>query len=142
LTLEADGAYFIILRPDRVPEFGETQENLFVVLEIDRTPPVLFFEGVDEDGAAAGEVTITAEEPLHIRILRNNRPYTENISVLTEPGHYIIIATDRAGNESVYHLRIGYRMNASGIWVIALFAALIAALTVYLIRNRKKVRIR
>jgi hypothetical protein len=97
---------------------------------------------VDEDGIAYGEVRFIANKEVHVRILRNSRPYADNLFLLTEPGHYIIVATDRAGNESEYHLRIGYRMNASGIWVIGLFGALAAALVVYLIRNRRKVRVR
>jgi len=138
----SDGLYVITIERDiNLPE-DEMRPRFFTYLTIDRTPPSLLFEGVDENGDARGEVRFIADEPVNIRIVRNGSHYAYNLSTLSEPGHYYVIATDDAGNESVYELRILYTMNSASWWIIALFAALLSGLVVYLIRNRAKVRIR
>jgi len=141
LALE-DGHIIIIIEQDQDPSDGGERQRIYTSLEIDRTPPVLTFEGVNEDGNAYEMVTFTANEPVQIRIVRNSRPYAENIGILLEPGHYLIIVTDAAGNEVIYELRILYSMNASGWWMIVLFSAMLLALIVYLMRNRRNVRVR
>jgi hypothetical protein len=138
----ADGIYFITLEQNAEWLSAEERDNLYATVQIDRTPPVLTFEGVDEDGNAEGRVTFTISEQAEIRIVRNSRPFAQNIAVLTEPGRYLIIAADAAGNEAVYELRIAYRMDSAGYWFIGLFALMLAGLILYLIHCKRKFRIR
>jgi len=141
LSLE-DGFYAIYIMEDRTPPAGVERQTFMIHLIIDRTHPLLYFNGVDEEGNAFGEVTFAADKEVSIRIVRNGSHYAENLWILDEPGHYLIIAVDLAGNEIVYELRILYRMDAAGWWIIALFAALVLGLVAYLIRNRMKIRVR
>jgi hypothetical protein len=137
-----DGLFFITLEQDFEWLSPEERRKLYASVQIDRTPPVLTFDGVGEDGRAEGRVTFTVDKEAQIRVVRNSRPFANNIAVLTEPGHYMIIAVDAAGNEVVYELRIVFRMDGAGVWVIILFSSMAAGLTLYLIRCRRKFRVR
>jgi hypothetical protein len=137
-----DGPYFITLEQD-IEYFPDTErERFYVSMHIDRTPPVLTFQGLDENNVGSDRVTFTVDKEAEIRIVRNSRPFTQNFAVLTEPGHYLVIAVDNAGNEAVYELRIAYRMDSAGYWFISLFSLLAMGLAVYLIRGRRKFRVR
>jgi hypothetical protein len=138
----ADGIYFITLERNAERLSVGERDNLYVSIQIDKTPPVLTFEGADEDGNAEGRVTFTINEEAEIRIVRNSRPFAQNIAVLTEPGRYLIIAADAAGNEAVYEIRIAYRMDGAGYWFIILSAIALAGLVLYLIHCKRKFRIR
>jgi len=137
-----DGIYFITLEHETERLSEEGRQRLFATIQIDRTPPVLTFEGTDEAGNATGRVTFTISKEAEIRIVRNSRPFAQNIAVLTEPGRYLIIAADAAGNEAVYEIRIAYRMDSAGYWFIGLFALMTAGLILYLIHCKRKFRIR
>ncbi|MCL2029915.1 MAG: hypothetical protein FWG93_00055 [Oscillospiraceae bacterium] len=153
--LEEDGAYFLILQEGSPENFVEVPEDvdpesgwvppemIYVSVEIDRTPPVLTFEGLDDEDTAYGPVSWSADEPnVSIRVVRNNKHYDYNLWELSETGQYLIIASDAAGNESLYALTLRYDMNAAAIWTIVIAALLLSSLAGYLIYYRRHLRVR
>ncbi len=112
-----------------------------LAVTIDNTPPVLKLEAV-KDGYAKGPVDISDVEPGATVSITLNGEKIKKENVLTESGNYEILLTDSAGNTSSYSFVIGVYFNAAAGVFIAVLVLLLAALVVYLLLARRKIRVR
>jgi hypothetical protein len=145
-TMSEDGTYQFIMQRGYFDEDAEINDNFDVVsarIILKTTPPVVFFEGVNEQMVAVGSVQYWVEEPdVELRIVRNSRPFSA-AGTLTQVGNYRIIATDLAGNESIFDLRVqsGGR-DFTVVWVGLMGVTLPSGLGGYLFWNRTHLRVR
>ena len=137
--VEEDGIYRFSLADKETGELFRV-----VTVTLDTTPPTLTFDGWEE-----GEVRTMApvryfpdELDAIVTVTKDGQSFFSAQDTLEEAGRYIITVTDLAGNETVYSFRLTAGMNISAIWVIIIFVLLLAALAVFLIRNRRKARVR
>lgn len=135
VDLSEEGTYRIIYlcRPTRI------RYNLDI--RVDHTPPVLALENV-VDGVAKGPVDLTDLEPgVSISIVHDGETmaYTEQ---LQESGAYRITLWDAAGNSTVYNFAIQVYFNVSSIVFFLLIVGVLLIAMIYMIRSRRKLRVR
>ena len=123
--------------------YGCAKADLSYALNVtvDHTAPTLKLEAV-QDGYAAGPVDISdLEQNTRISILLNGEPlgYSKE---LTKSGTYQITLQDAAGNITTYHFVIRVYFNFNTFVFLFILVGVLAALTVYLVLSRKKLRIR
>ena len=107
----------------------------------DHTPPVLKLEAV-ENGYASGPVDISDRNSEdEITILLNEKPIDYE-KELTKSGSYRITLRDPAGNVTEYSFVIGVYFNFNSFAFVFILVLALAALVVYLVRSRRKLRIR
>ena len=110
-------------------------------VEVDHTPPTLKLEAV-KDNVAKGPVDISdMEEGVTANIKLGNKEVKAK-DTLTQSGIYHIVLTDQAGNQTTYSFRILMYFNMSSIGFIILLLAAVAALVIYLVISRRKLRVR
>ncbi len=110
-------------------------------LTVDHTPPELKLEAV-QNGVAKGPVDISdIEEDARILITLDGAriDYSETLKT---SGVYSIYLEDAAGNSNHYDFTIMIYLNLSAYIFIIAFVLVIAALVIYLIISRKKLRVR
>ena len=115
---------------------------------IDRTPPTLEFAGqMDARGHYGSAVTISGlQKGEKIRATKDGstidlEQQTDGTYKLVDSGQYDIIAYDEAGNFSEYPVMIMAYLNASGAAFVALLILTVAAVIIYVIHKRRKLRI-
>lgn len=109
---------------------------------VDHTPPEMTISGVKEDGTARGPVSISLSEDVvaaSIYFEGTQQKFSEQV---TQTGHYEVLAMDEAGNSATAEFTIMLYLNTTSIVFLALVLFLTAILAVYLIRYRKKMRVR
>ncbi len=108
----------------------------------DHTAPELRLDGVNEKGYAQGAVTLSGmEEGATVRVYLDGKeiPFTTE---LTTSGSYRVLLRDEAGNETDYRFTIRVYFDFNSAACIGLVLCVIAALIVYLVYSRKKLRVR
>jgi len=109
---------------------------------VDHTAPVLELRNV-ENGIAKGPVDISdVEQGASLFIKHDGIEMDDPGSVLDETGDYYILLTDAAGNSTEYTFHIGVYFNLSSVGLLLLAVAAIAALVIYVVRVRRKTRVR
>ena len=111
-------------------------------LTVDRTPPVLAIEGVDEDGKARGPVAVAkTDENDTLTITKDGEEYNTTLTrVLTQSGRYVATVTDIAGNRTEYPFTIMIYLDRNGVIFLILFllvAAAVGALFVYFKKHQR-----
>lgn len=136
--ISKEGTYAIRYRP-------RAFKKLFVLeFTVDRTPPEIVFTNIDEDGKARGPVEIEKyDETDTITVTRNG----EEVEFIPEVGFsdvgaYVVTATDGAGNTSRYEFTILTYFNGAMRTFVLVLVGVIVALIVYLIRERRRFRVR
>ncbi len=120
---------------------NETHTLYELEIEVDHTPPTLKLEAV-KDNVAKGPVDISdMEEGVTASIKLGNRVISAK-DKLSQSGVYHIVLTDQAGNKTTYSFRILMYFNLSSIGFILLLLAAVAALIIYLVVSRNKLRVR
>lgn len=136
VDLSAEGEYRIRYANSR------TQQEYNLNVTVDRTPPVLEFTGLDENGIAYGPVHFSAtEEGCTVTIMYNDSfiPYQESY---TEFGNYTVQVWDAAGNSNTYTFIVKLYLNISAGAFIAITVATVLGFIIYLIHYRRKLRVR
>lgn len=119
-----------------------TKVSYSLYLTVDHTPPELTIEGVDEKGTARNEVNVTPSEDVETVKLYFNGEEQRFTPTLTKTGYYEITATDEAGNSTTAAFTIMLYLNTTGMVFLAILALLIIILLIYLLRSRRKIRVR
>ena len=110
-------------------------------LTIDHTPPTLALEGVVEH-AAHGPVDISDIEPdAAVSITLDGSPIRYR-DILTQSGKYHILLRDPAGNCAEYDFTIMIYFNMTSYMFAVLLVGGIAALILYLVYSRRRLRVR
>jgi len=110
-------------------------------VEVDHTPPTLLLEAV-KNGVASGPVDISdVEDGADIEIYYEGKQmgYT---GILKDNGDYQIVLFDRAGNRTEYAFHINVYFNVNSIVFILMFIAIVAGVIIYMMKARKKLRVR
>ena len=112
-------------------------------LIIDHTPPAVTFEGVN-DGEARGPVTVKGlEKSDTINITRDGKKVRLSLeNTLRNPGDYVAVITDDAGNSITEEFTIGMYLNYQGLLFGLLAIAVIAAAAIYMYLARKRLKVR
>ncbi len=135
VDMTTEGGYVVHYR------CGEASLTRTLEIEVDHTPPTLKLEAVKDNGAK-GPVDISDMEPgVTASIKLGNRKISAK-DTLSQSGMYHIVLTDQAGNKTTYSFRILMYFNMSSIGFIILLLAAIAALVIYLVVSRRKLRVR
>ena len=109
---------------------------------VDTTAPTLKLEAV-KDGVAKGPVSLEdCEAGAKLTIMQDGVNYTPEGLKLTQTGHYLVRITDAAGNYTDYEFDIIAHLDAISIIFLILFFLMIAALIVYMVTQRRKMRVR
>lgn len=120
---------------------NEAERPYTLEIEVDHTPPTLKLEAV-KDHVAKGPVDISdMEEGVTATIMLGNKEIKAK-DTLTQSGIYNIVLTDPAGNQTKYSFRILMYLNLSAVGFIILLAVAVAALIIYLMVSRRKLRVR
>lgn len=110
---------------------------------IDHTPPELTLVGV-EDGVARGPVLLEGQqEGDTVQVYRDgSAEWYAAGEELTKSGSYIVQVTDEAGNSTQYAfvLQVYFDFNSYIVFLIVL--AVLAAVGIYLVMARKRLRVR
>jgi hypothetical protein len=145
-----DGEYQFTI----VSENYETMYTVSIVL--DTTPPAIVFGRTVNGEHTPLALTVDGNYSLYapiifevtdlteytIQVARNREIIFAHNNTLTQPGRYQVLVVDAAGNFSLYTFRIAYVMDVPTVWIIVITVGLFAALVIYLVRNRKKIRVR
>ena len=110
---------------------------------LDREAPTLALPGV-VDGVAKGPVDLSdLESNCHIVLETGDKTTTlkGNNNTLKDTGTYTLTVYDPAGNSTQYRFTIELYLNVSAVFVIILWAALMAGILVYCYRTRKNARV-
>lgn len=115
---------------------------------IDRTPPQIEFAGVsDSEGRYNSAVKISGlQKGEKLSVTRDGELVSINVesdgtAELVDSGRYTVVAYDEAGNTSEYPILITAYLNASGVAFVALLILTVAAILIYIIVKRRKLRI-
>lgn len=135
VDMSREGTYAVKYRCEK------TGVSYTLNVTIDNTPPVLKLEGV-ENGRTRQPVDISDIEPGAAISIMLNGEKIKYEDVLSESGTYNIILQDEAGNTSAYTFVIGIYFNLSAGLFVLILVALLAALAIYLVLSRKKMRVR
>ncbi len=109
---------------------------------IDQTPPSLRLDAVNENGVARAAVDISDLESGDTVVIRRNGQNIAYSEVLSDSGSYYIRITDPAGNAVEYTFRIHAYLNGSAILFFLVILIVVGGLLVYLMRERKHIRVR
>ena len=140
--MEAEGAYTI--------EYECSATNLSYRLEVtvDRTPPALTFRGsIDKQGRVRSKLEFQGlAEGERIYLTRSGEPVTPELDtegggVIYDPGSYVMLVSDAAGNTVEYDFIILQYLNVQSGAFILLVLAVIATVVVYVIVKRKRLKI-
>ena len=135
VNMEQEGGYVIHYR------CNASDLTYSLEIEVDHTPPTLKLEAV-KNNVAKGPVDISdMEEGVTASIKLGNRT-VKATDTLRQSGMYHIVLTDQAGNQTTYSFRILMYFNMSSIGFVILLLAAIAALVIYLVVSRNKLRVR
>ena len=135
IDLKKEGEYHIVY------ELRQTQATYTLDVTIDHTAPTLLLEAVN-NGVAKGPVDISdLESGATIEILLDGKNYSYR-DELTESGNYVITVSDAAGNENTYSFTIEVYLDNSAFAVIFIIVALIVGIVVYMVLERKRLRVR
>lgn len=142
VVMPIDGRYTIELKGNGLP-------SLSTEIMIDKTAPVVTFEGLDERMKSVGnEVTVNcAEEGVTMTLFSKSGEenlLSENGGSVTfrGVGQYTLTAVDEAGNQSDYEFRIVRHIGAAGVGAIVLFIVIVAGVIVFIVYNSKKFSVR
>lgn len=135
INMEQEGSYHIAYECQRT---GVSYE---LDVDIDHTPPTLALEAV-KDGAARGPVDISDLEPgatVYMTLDGAQYNYREK---LTRSGDYEIWVFDAAGNYSKYEFTIMIYLDGSGCAFVGILILLILGVGVYMMVEKKRLRVR
>lgn len=142
VSMEREGTYRIIT------ECVASGTVYTLETTVDRTPPELEFSGlVDSRGHYGSAVTISGlQKGEKLKVTRdgsgeNVEQQSDGTIKLVNSGMYDIVAYDEAGNISEYPIMIMAYLNASGVAFVALLILTVAAVVIYVIHKRRKLRI-
>lgn len=138
ISFMKEGTYEVAYENEQI----EVENRLKITTDF--TPPELLLEAVNDKGYASGPVSLEDyEKGDTITILLNGKAISMPLEkILTETGSYQITLSDKAGNASNYSFVIKPYLNVSAVVVIIAAVALLAAFIVFVVRNRKYVRVR
>lgn len=120
---------------------SRTEVTYTFEVDIDHEPPVLKLKNV-KNGVADGPVDISdLEEGATAKITLDGEDYSYR-KTLTRSGKYKIIVKDKAGNQSIYEFEILMYFNMSSIAFFGIVGLIIAGVVIYLMIQRKKLKIR
>ena len=135
---------------DYVVQYECSATDIVYKLEtrIDRTPPALSFAGrIDSQGRVRSALSFTGLQPGDgVYLTRSGEPgdYTMNddgSATIYDPGNYVMIVRDSAGNEVEYDFIILQYYNLqSWVFFLLVFAAL-CAVGIYVLVQRKRLKI-
>ena len=127
---------------------GVTDRKYRLETTIDRTPPMLTFQGrVDSRKRVHSALSFSGlEDGDTIYLLRDAeeaKPVLKNDGTgqILDPGNYIMRVYDAAGNEREYSFTIMMYLSASSWLFFLLVLAVIAAVVIYVFVKRKKLKI-
>ncbi|WP_028509353.1 hypothetical protein [Ruminococcus sp. NK3A76] len=111
---------------------------------IDHTPPALEIDGVDDDGRAHGPVTVSGiEKNDSVTVTKDGEKFKlDKEGYIKMPGKYEISVTDDAGNNVTREFEIKFYLDRQGLLFGLLALAVIISIVVYMVRARKKLRVR
>jgi hypothetical protein len=112
-----------------------------LLLKTDFTGPVLSLDAV-KDGKAQGPVDISdAKNAAHVTIYHDGERIGRK-DVLTESGEYYIELTDEAGNKTTYSFTILIYFDGNSWLFFLLIICSCVGVIIYLVRARKRMRVR
>ncbi|MCL2056497.1 MAG: hypothetical protein FWH02_04650 [Oscillospiraceae bacterium] len=130
---DRDGDYIITLT-DTV----SSAPDQVVRLSVRRLPPPVRLEGAVNGFSAPPPVSVIADEGVSIRVLRNGMEITPQAQY-KEPGRYIIMAEDEAGNTARFSFDITRALPASLILLILLCVLVVCVIYVVYARRTMSV---
>ena len=142
VDMESEGAYTI--------DYECSATNLTYRLEVtvDRTPPAILFRGsFDKQGRIRSKLEFEGlAKGERIYLTRSGEPVslemnTESGGTIYDPGNYVMLVFDEAGNTVEYKFIILQYLNVQSGAFILLVTAVIVAVAVYVIVKRKRQRI-
>jgi hypothetical protein len=142
LSMQTEGAYVV--------EYECSATDLVYKLEtsIDRTPTVLNFEGtIDRQGRVRSALKFSGAEEGDSLFLTDAgesvdvKVEKDGTGVIKDPGIYTLIVKDPAGNTTEYSFIILQYFNMQSWIFILLVVCAVAAVVVYVLTQRKKLKI-
>ena len=117
-------------------------------LTVDRTPPALVFSGkLDSQGRVRSQLDFQGlQNGDHIYLTRSGTVAEPELNgdgtgTVYDPGNYVMIVTDSAGNSVEYDFIILQYFNLQSWVFFLLVIAVIAAVAVYILVQRKRLKI-
>ena len=142
VDMEAEGSYRI--------EYECTATNLVYRLEttIDRTPPSLVFRGkLDSQGRVRSKLEFEGlENGDRIYLSRSGTQVVPELNgdgtgTIYDPGTYVMVVTDAAGNNVEYDFIILQYLNLQSWAFFLLLFAVVAVVIAYIVIQRKRLKI-
>lgn len=120
-----------------------TMKRYTLNILVDRTPPVLALEGV-ENGRISGPVSLADLEPgaFISGTLNGEEIDLTGKQKLTVSGRYVINVSDTAGNSNTYKVTILIYMNTNSYVFLGIILAVIVTVVLYIYISRKKLKVR
>jgi hypothetical protein len=139
-SLPLDGQYSFVLQG------AEGMPMLSVELMVDRKPPQVSFDGLDDNMTTQGDsVTVSCSDTEAVLTLTDSDGQTAEITLvdgsaqITGNGKYILTATDGAGNVNEYEFTLGTTGSGkSSLWIMLLLLIFIIAVIAGIILVFKK----
>lgn len=112
-------------------------------VDIDHTPPAVKLDGVS-DGKASGAVTVSGiDKDDSVSVTKDGEEFKlGKEGIIKMPGKYEITVTDDAGNKFEEEFEIRFYLDRQGLLFGMLALAVIISIIVYMVRARKKLRVR
>lgn len=141
-VMPIDGRYSIVLSGNNLP-------TLSTQILVDKTAPVVSFEGLNEKMKSTGdEVTVTCDDDDVTMTLYSKSGEEKVLSesggsvTFKGVGQYAIVAVDKAGNSSQYEFKMVRHIGAAGVGAIVFLLVLVAGIIGFVIYNSKKFSVR
>ncbi|MCR5451738.1 MAG: type IV secretory system conjugative DNA transfer family protein [Lachnospiraceae bacterium] len=138
VDMSTEGVYLILYGKKRL------SKRFMLDVKTDFTPPNVILKGVDGKGVARGSVTIEGINPEdEVVVTREGEPYSPGSNMtLKDNGIYVVTVTDPAGNSSRHEFTIMSFFDVGIYGFLVVITATIVIVAVYLIRERKRFRVR
>jgi len=136
VLMEDEGFYSITIENDY------TKLQYHYEATVDHTAPSLKLEAVNEQLTAKSAVDISDVEEGATLLVYWNDELIDTPQQLTTPGRYQLVLTDAAGNITTYQFVLYMYFTFTSTMIILFVAAVVIALVVYIIVNKKRTRVR
>lgn len=137
--VKADGAYTVSFL-----SYYEGYPEYFLAAALDTQAPALQFAGIDENGTATGKtIEFTAdEENVTVTVMKGKKTVRTYNNTIEGSGIYIVTATDAAGNQTSYEVKIPYKADKMTVILIAVIWLLAVGFIFYYKINAKNIKAR
>lgn len=137
--LLSDGTYTVSFL-----SYYEGYPECFLAIALDTQAPTLQFTGLDENGTATGKTVgySANEENVTVVVTKGKKTVRTYNNTISGSGSFIVTATDPAGNQTAYEIKIPYKADKMTVILIIVVWLMAVGFIVYYKVNARRIKVR